>query len=34
LFIIVILALLLMHTLLIKHHLFKERQDEKINPKQ
>jgi len=34
LFIIIILALLLMHTLLIKHHLFKERQDEKINPKQ
>ena len=34
LFMIAILALLLTHTLLIKHHLFKERQDEKINPEQ
>ena len=34
LFIISILALLLMHTVLTKHQLFKERNDEKINPEQ
>ena len=34
LFMITILALLLMHTILTKYHLFKERKDEKINPKQ
>ena len=34
LFMITILALLLMHTVITKHHLFKERKDEKINPKQ
>ena len=34
LFMITILALLLTHTVITKHHLFKERKDEKINPKQ
>ena len=34
LFIVGILALLLMHTVLTKHQLFKERNDEKINPEQ
>ena len=34
LFIVSILALLLMHTVLTKHQLFKERNDEKINPEQ
>ncbi len=33
LFIIGILATLLFHTVLTKHELFKERDDEKINPK-
>jgi len=33
LFIVGILALLLMHTILTKHHLCKEMNDEKINPK-
>ena len=32
-FIIVVLALLLAHTIITKRELFKERNDEKINPK-
>jgi len=32
-FIIVVLALLLAHTVITKRELFKERNDEKINPK-
>ena len=32
-FIIVVLALLLIHTVLAKRELFRERNDEKINPK-